>query len=55
MTEIDYAISETTGRDCKWTVYYFYPDGIWDNHKRTRDEAEIAYPTSEYKWVKIDD
>lgn len=36
-------------------LYLFYPNGMWDEYKRTEDEAFIAYPPDCYKWIEIED
>lgn len=35
-------------------LYLFYPNGLWDEYKRTEDEAEKAYPKSKYLWIEIE-
>lgn len=36
------------------TFYQMYLNGIWDECKRTLEEAEAAYPRSRYRWVLVD-
>jgi hypothetical protein len=36
-------------------IYCFYPDGIWDEDKLTKREAEANYPLSQYAWVPLKD
>ena len=39
--------------DLKITLYYFYPNGMWDEDKLTREEALINYPPNKYNWIKL--
>lgn len=39
----------------KADIYYFYPDGIWDDDKLIYKEAIKKYPTDKYNWVLIED
>lgn len=32
-------------------IYFFYPNGTWDEEKRTLAEAENAYPKTRFAWV----
>lgn len=59
-TRIDYATSkhdggkkDRRGNPLLETLYYFYPDGVWDDHKRTLDEANAAYPQTQFVWNKV--
>jgi hypothetical protein len=36
-------------------IYLFYPDGVWDEHKLTLDQAEERYPTDKYVWIKLEE
>lgn len=53
LTRIEYRSHMAAGSDGPWRVYLFYPDGVWDEDKKTLEEAQKAYPKSRYQWVKI--
>lgn len=36
-------------------LYLFYPNGMWDEYKRTENEAFVAYPPDSYEWIEIED
>ena len=38
--------------DCVVDIYYFYPDGIWDEDKLTLEEAEKQYPKDKFIWIE---
>lgn len=51
-----YSYMTIYGNGQKERIYLFYPNnGDWDNHKRTLEEAQKAYPKDKYIWVKIKD
>lgn len=54
-TQINYTSHESLSDDGPWTVYFFYPDGVWDEDKLTLKEAEAKYPPKKFDWVKIED
>ena len=39
----------------KVDIYYFYPDGIWDDYKLIYEEAIKKYPTDKYNWILMKD
>jgi len=36
-------------------IYNFYPNGIWDEHNHTYDEAILAYPLDKFDWVEMEE
>ena len=34
-----------------WTVFMFYPNGVWDDSKWTTEEAIRHYPPSKFEWI----
>ena len=36
-------------------IYFFYPDGEWDENKLTFHEAKTKYPTTKYNWILMKD
>jgi hypothetical protein len=57
MTLIKYIGYETRDKSDTglYKVFCFYPDGVWDEYKRTYSEAVEAYPFDEYAWVEIEE
>ncbi len=47
------AYSHTDQTD--WTVFMFYPNGVWDEWKWTLEEAIALYPPSKYEWILLKD
>lgn len=41
--------------DGEYAIFLFYPNGVWDESKRTIKEALRAYPIEEYEWLPLDD
>lgn len=35
------------------TIYYFYPNGVWDDDKLLYEDALIKYPTDQFNWIEI--
>jgi hypothetical protein len=52
--DIEYASFKTQDHQGPWTVYLFYPYGVWDEDKLSLKEAETLYPKKKYNWVKVD-
>ena len=38
-----------------YTLFLFYPKGMWDENKLTLQEALVKYPPHEYNWLFFDD
>ena len=38
----------------EFTMFKFWPDGVWDEYKYTMDEALEAYPPSAWSWIHAD-
>lgn len=36
-------------------IYFFYPDGVWDDDKLILSEALDKYPKNKYDWVEVID
>lgn len=36
-------------------IYFFYPNGIWDDDKLILSEALVNYPKDKYDWIEIID
>jgi hypothetical protein len=51
-TRIEYSSYETSFNGVRTRIYQFWPDGVWDENKYTLEEAQKAYPKSQYDWVK---
>lgn len=55
-TKIDYDTTKIPNREKKGPkeiyIYFFYPNGIWDEEKYTLEEAQKAYPKDKFIWVK---
>ncbi|MBS7671746.1 hypothetical protein [Croceicoccus gelatinilyticus] len=57
--EIEYASYPYNGIDKRgqpyeYELFLFYPDGKWDESKRTLDEALREYPRHRYEWKQVD-
>lgn len=39
----------------KYTLFQFFPDGVWDEDKLTLNEALKKYPPTKFNWLKIKD
>ena len=37
----------------KCRLFWMYVDGVWDEDKRTYEDAIEAYPKDKWGWVKI--
>ena len=38
-----------------YTLYQFFPYGVWDEHKLTLKEAIKRYPIDQYEWLFFSD
>lgn len=50
-TRIEYRTYQSINREGPFTVHLFYPDGVWDEWKLTREEARKRYPSDRFEWV----
>lgn len=53
--DITYVTGQTIFDTGQETIYFFYPNGIWDEDKLTLDEAKKKYPDSKYNWILVKD
>ena len=43
------------GNKEKYTLFQFFPDGVWDEDKLTLNEALKKYPPTKFNWLKIEE
>lgn len=43
------------GNKEKYTLFQFFPNGVWDEDKLTLNEALKKYPPTKFNWLKIED
>lgn len=53
--DITYTKVKTVFDKVQEIIYFFYPDGIWDEDKLTFNEAKTKYPKSKYNWILMKD
>lgn len=51
MVNIEYTTCITVFDELEVTIYYFYPNGIWDDDKLLLAEAQLKYPVNKYNWI----
>ena len=52
MKAIDYAVQrDVKFTDCTIDIFYFYPNGVWDEDKLSLEGALDRYPREEYLWL----
>lgn len=52
--EIEFTCTRIHFSDGQGTLFWFYPNGIWDEHKLTIEEAINKYPPHTYEWLHVE-
>ena len=50
---IDFHCYPTVDNSGAYTIFQFFPNGLWDEDKLTITEAITKYPLYKYEWIKI--
>lgn len=53
--DIKYTKTHTVFDRGQEIIYFFYPDGVWDENKLTFHEAKTKYPKTKYNWILMKD
>ena len=53
MSIVEFNCHKYHADDGVFTMFFFYVDGMWDNHKSTLAEGLERYPLNTYEWLFI--
>lgn len=53
LVRINYRTHQACDDAGTYDVFCFYPNGVWDEDKKTLSEAETAYPKDKFNWFLL--